>query len=54
MRRERDEFTAVVELEPGRTYRYRYLLDGCRWENDWAADAYVPNDFGAEDSLVRT
>jgi hypothetical protein len=54
MRREGDWFTAVVALEPGRSYRYRYLLDGSRWENDWDADAYVPNEFGTDDSLVRT
>jgi hypothetical protein len=45
-------FTHTVELEPGRTYRFRYLLDGHRWENDWAADSYVPNDHGGNDSVV--
>lgn len=45
-------FALTLELEPGRAYRFRYLLDGERWENDWAADAYVPNAFGADDSLV--
>ena len=30
----------------------RYLLDGQRWDNDWAADAYVRNDFGGDDSVV--
>jgi 1,4-alpha-glucan branching enzyme len=52
MRREADAFTAVIPLMPGRAYRFRYLLDGERWRNDWAADAYVPNEFGGEDSLV--
>ncbi len=46
-------FSLVVVLEPGRPYRFRYLLDGERWENDWAADGYVPNPFGSEDSLVE-
>ncbi len=36
----------------GRQYRYRFLLDGERWENDWAAEIYLPNSFGSEDSLV--
>jgi hypothetical protein len=45
-------FTATVLLEPGRAYRYRYLLDGDRWENDWSAHAYVPNEFGEDDSLL--
>ncbi len=45
-------FSLTVYLEPGRMYRFRYLLDGERWENDWAADAYVANDFGEDDSVV--
>jgi len=43
---------AGVALEPGRTYRYRYLLDGERWENAWQADRYVPNPYGSTDSVV--
>jgi 1,4-alpha-glucan branching enzyme len=53
MKRLKDgSFSATVSLEPGRNYRYRYLLDGERWENDWEADAYFPNEFGSEDSVV--
>jgi hypothetical protein len=54
MRRGSTWFTAVVELEAGRSYRYRYLLDGSRWENDWNADRYVPNDHGTDDSVALT
>ena len=43
---------AGVALEPGRSYRYRYLLDGERWENAWQADRYVPNPYGSTDSVV--
>jgi hypothetical protein len=53
MRHEGPWFVAEVDLEPGRSYRYRYLLDGERWENDWAADAYSPNCFGSDDSVAR-
>jgi len=52
MRRDDDGFTTEIKLEPGRTYRFRYLLDDERWENDWNADAYVPNEFGGEDSVI--
>src|SRR5436305_15051527 len=45
-------FTLTKTLPGGRSYRFRYLLDGERWENDWAADAYVPNAFGGDDSLI--
>src|SRR6476646_10788240 len=51
-RREDGGFTITLQLEPGRSYRFRYLLDGERWENDWAADDYVRNEYGGDDSLV--
>ena len=46
------EWRASVALDPGRRYRFRYLLDGVRWENDWAADDYESNPFGSDDSVV--
>ncbi len=52
-KRKDGRYSITVALKPGHSYRYRYLLDGERWENDWAADAYVQNEFGAEDSVVR-
>ena len=45
-------FSTTVSLPAGKTYRFRYLLDGKRWENDWSADGYVPNEFGTDDSLI--
>jgi 1,4-alpha-glucan branching enzyme len=42
----------AVALEPGRSYRYRYLINGKRWENAWDADGYVPNAYGGTDSVV--
>ena len=35
-------FSVKIELEANREYQFRYLLDGCRWENDWTADKYIP------------
>lgn len=46
-------YTATIRLVNGRPYRFRYLLDDERWENDWAADGYAPNPFGTEDSVVE-
>jgi 1,4-alpha-glucan branching enzyme len=37
---------ATVALEPGHSYRYRYLLDGEQ------AEDYVPNSYGSHDSIV--
>ena len=45
-------FQATLELPAGRRWRFRYLLDGQRWENDWAADDYLPNVHGGDDSVV--
>jgi hypothetical protein len=45
---------ATLDLAPGGTFEYRYLIDGERWENDWAADRYVRNVFGHENSVVET
>ena len=45
-------FVRTILLDGGRSYRFRYLLDGSRWENDWAADRYLPNPFGGTDSVL--
>ena len=45
-------FSVTLSLDCGRSYRFKYLIDGSRWENDWYADNYVPNQYGGEDSVV--
>jgi 1,4-alpha-glucan branching enzyme len=52
MERDGDGFVANIPLTPGRAYRFRYLLDDERWENDWTADSYLPNEFGGDDSVL--
>jgi len=52
-RRKDGRFSRSISLRAGRTYRFRYLLDRERWENDWAADDYVENPFGTEDSVLE-
>ncbi len=46
------DFKVTLKLHKDREYRFRYLIDSNRWENDWHADQYVPNTFGCDDSLV--
>ena len=46
------DYQAVLELETGRSYQFRYMMDGGRWENDHQADAYVPNEFGGDNSVL--
>ncbi len=43
-----------LELQKGRVYQYRFLLDRARWCNDCNADRYVPNPFGGDNSVVET
>jgi len=52
VRRKRGNFSITISLEAGKEYRFRYWVDDDHWENDWAADKYVLNDFGSEDSVV--
>ena len=48
-------FSVTLELAADREYQFRYLLDGCRWENDWKADKYIPAPFSnADNSVVVT
>ena len=45
-------FTVTLDLEAGREYQYRYLIDEKYWENDWCADNYVRAPFGNSDNSV--
>jgi len=47
------DFSVTVKFAHGGEYRFRYLIDSSRWENDWNADGYVPNSFGGDDSIVK-
>jgi len=52
VKREDGDFVITLELEAGRAYRFRYVIDGWKFENDWFADRYEPNPYGGEDSVV--
>ena len=45
-------FTVTLDLEAGKEYQFRYLLDGIKWENDWNADKYIPAPFSNADNSV--
>ncbi|SMO72406.1 isoamylase early set domain-containing protein [Gracilimonas mengyeensis] len=42
----------TLRLKPENTYRFKYFVDGERWENDDDADEYEANEFGTEDSVL--
>lgn len=41
-RQEDGSFKTLVQLEEGKTYQYRFLLNNGRWQNDYNAQDYVP------------
>ena len=45
-------FTTTLELEPGREYQFRYLLDKMTWENESEADKSVPTPYGDSENSV--
>ena len=45
-------WSAVLSLDSGQDYQFRYLANGTDWHNDWAADGYLPNEFGSDNSVV--
>jgi hypothetical protein len=51
-RQDNGDFAVTLDLSAGREYRFRYLIDGHRWENDWRADKYVRSPYGGDDSVV--
>lgn len=45
-------FSVVVELEQGREYQFRYLIDTNTWHNDEEADRLVANPFDGQNSVI--
>jgi 1,4-alpha-glucan branching enzyme len=45
-------WSAVLSLDSGQDYQFRYLANGTDWLNDTAADGYLPNEFGTDNSVV--
>jgi 1,4-alpha-glucan branching enzyme len=53
-RRKDGVFYAKLRLPADGRYQFRYFVNNERWANDDAADAYVPNEHGSENSVVST
>ena len=45
-------FKASVELEKGKEFAFRYLVDNENWINDDAADKYIPSGVSFEENSV--
>ena len=46
------DYTLTMELPCSKEYSFRYLIDAEKWENDWFADKYIPNEYGGDNSVV--
>ncbi len=45
-------FATTVDLEVGKEYQFRYLVNGETWTNDTKADKYVSAGVGSEENCV--
>ncbi|MBN1117864.1 MAG: isoamylase early set domain-containing protein [Bacteroidales bacterium] len=46
------DFSVSLELDLGKDYEFRYLVDSIDWLNEPEADKYAPNAFHSENSVV--
>ena len=40
MKKGKSDYKATIDLEGGRDYEFKYVVDNSNWENDWKADSY--------------
>lgn len=45
-------FKTTLNLETGKDYQFRYVIDNEKWVNDAEADKYVSNNLTFEDNSV--
>ncbi|MEM7654944.1 MAG: isoamylase early set domain-containing protein [Bacteroidota bacterium] len=45
-------FSATLNLESGKEYQFRYLVDGQSWMNENEADKVTSSPFGSENSVL--
>ena len=45
-------YIVTLILKVGRSYQFKYVMDGSRWENDPQADRYVPDGMGSDNSVI--
>lgn len=48
------DFSQTIELESGKEYQCRYLLDGSVWANEADSDAKVSNEFDEMNDVIST
>lgn len=51
-KRKDGSFSKTVDLPIGKSFEYRYLIDGAEWKNDHEADQYVSNGIDHQENCV--
>lgn len=49
-----NHWSVTLDLEAGKAFAYRYLINSTEWVNDWQADRFIPNESGGDNSVVVT
>lgn len=47
-------FALSIDLEKGKAYQFKYIVDDNEWLNDPEADSYQNNEFNNDNSVVET
>lgn len=51
---QKGDYAVTLDLNLNESYQFRYLVNGEEWRNDWDADAYAPNPYNGDNSVVNT
>jgi 1,4-alpha-glucan branching enzyme len=54
VKRSNNTYSTAVTLKKGKKYAFRYRTRDGVWFNDEAADAYVLNEHGSQNCIVKT
>jgi 1,4-alpha-glucan branching enzyme len=52
LKKRNGEFSVSLDLEKGREYQFKYLIDGNKWFTEKEADKHVINEFQSENSVI--
>lgn len=53
MKRLKNGFSATIELEPGKSYEYKFFIDDKKWVHDEKADRFAPSPYpDSQNSVV--
>ena len=55
MKRRKDgTWSATIRMPKKKTFQFRYLIDGAQWMTDADCDGLAINEFGGQNSVLKT